>query len=133
MSPASTPTGPDADSSRKEVGIATFVMDLRVIVIESREFPPIDEFILRSLRLSIDTPRSIADFLGIDRRTVRSTLIELRRLELIELDPGTVQSEDDVRCHLTARGRDAVDSLERTDIREIPIPGVVCPASSASP
>jgi hypothetical protein len=109
----------------EEVGIATFVMDLRVIVIESREFPPIDEFILRSLRLSIDTLRSITDFLGLDRRTVRSTLIDLRRLELIELEPGTTENQDEVRCYLTARGRDAVDSLERTELREITIPHIV--------
>ena len=107
------------------VGIAVFVMDLRVIVIESREVPPVDEFLLRSLRLSIDTPQSITDFLGIDRRTVRSHLIELRRSELIELEPGPAESEDDVRCYLTARGREAADSLERAELREITIPGIV--------
>ena len=109
----------------EDVGIAVFVMDLRVIVIESREVPPVDEFLLRSLRLSIDTPQSISDFLGLDRRTVRSRLIELRRSELIELMPGPAESEDDVRCYLTAQGRNAADSLERTELREITIPGIV--------
>ena len=109
----------------EEVGITVFVMDLRVIVIESREVPPVDEFLLRSLRLSIDTPRSISDFLGLDPRTVRSRLIELRRSELIELVPGIAENEDDVRCYLTVQGRDAADSLERTELREITIPSIV--------
>jgi hypothetical protein len=109
----------------EEIGIAVFVMDLRVIVIESREVPPIEEFLLRSLRLSINTPRALSDFLGLDRRTVRSRLIEFRRSELIELEPGPVEAEDDVRCFLTARGRESADSLERAELREITIPGIV--------
>jgi hypothetical protein len=109
----------------EEVGIAVFVMDLRVIVIESRQVPPVDEFLLRSLRLSIDTPRSLSDFLGLDHRTVRSRLIELRRSELIELRPGLAESEDEVSCYLTTRGRDAVDSLERAELREITLHSIV--------
>ena len=38
----------------EEVGIAVFLMDLRIIVVKSREIPAIDEFLLRSLALSVE-------------------------------------------------------------------------------
>lgn len=106
----------------QEVGIAVFVMDLRVIVMESKDIPPIDEFLLRSLGLSIDTPQHLARFLGLDERTVENRLVELRRAELIEIASGS--TKDDVRCRLTAKGTAATDLLQRAELREITIPRV---------
>ena len=37
-----------------------------VIVVEPRDVPPIDEFLLRALRLSIERPGDLASFLGLD-------------------------------------------------------------------
>lgn len=108
----------------EEVGIAVFLMDLRIIVVESREIPPIDEFLLRSLALTVEQPGSLSEFLGLDRRTVHNRLVELRRCELIEVDSGPPGSPDGVRCRLTSRGRAATDSLERAELREVTLPGV---------
>ena len=107
----------------QEVGIAVFVLDLRVIVVESKDIPPIDEFLLRSLALAIERPPELATFLGLDERTVENRLVELRRAELIEIAGG--DTKDDVRCRLTTKGTAATDSLQRAELKEITIPRVV--------
>lgn len=76
----------------QEVGIAVYVMDLRVILIEPRDIPPVDEFLLRAIDLSVGFPSELSRFLGLDVRTVENRLVELRRAELIELDPAGTRS-----------------------------------------
>lgn len=98
-------------------------MDLRVIVMEPKEISPIDEFLLRSLGLAIERPQELAQFLGLDERTVENRLVELRRAELIEIVGGS--SKDDVRCRLTAKGLSVKDSLQRAELKEITIPRIV--------
>ncbi len=109
----------------EEVGITVYLMDLRIIVIDARELPPIDEFLLRAVGLSIASPDSLSNFLGLDHRTIHNRLVELRRTELIDLDPAPTNSSEGVKCRLTARGLDAVDSLERAELREVTLPSVV--------
>ncbi len=90
----------------QEVGIAVFVVDLRVIVVESKEIPPIDEFLLRSLALAIERPPELATFLGLDERTVENRLVELRRAELIEIaGRGQVHGRTDRRACTSRWGR----------------------------
>lgn len=107
----------------REVGIAVFVMDLRVIVVEPKDLPPVDEFLLRSLGLEIDTPDELANFLGLDVRTVENRLVELRRVELIELISGA--QPESVRCRLTSRGHAVTNTLHRAELREVTLPRVV--------
>jgi PLD-like domain len=107
----------------QEVGIAVFLMDLRVIVLDPKEIPPIDEFLLRSIGLQVEQPPELATFLGLDERTVENRLVELRRAELIEIAAG--RSKEDVRCRLTIKGKSATDSLQRAELKEITIPRVV--------
>jgi PLD-like domain len=109
--------------SAQEVGIAVFVLDLRVILIEPREVPPIDEFLLRAMSLSVGSPGELSNFLGLDLRTVQNRLVELRRGELIELEPAG--ADGDVHCHLTVKGRSATDSLHRAELSEVTLPRVV--------
>jgi hypothetical protein len=109
--------------SAQEVGIAVFVMDLRVILIEPREVPPIDEFLLRAMSLSVGSPGELSSFLGLDRRTVENRLVELRREELIELEP--VAADGGAHCRLTLKGRTATDSLHRAELSEVTLPRVV--------
>ncbi len=109
--------------SAKEVGIAVFVMDLRVILIEPREVPPIDEFLLRAMSLLVGAPDELSNFLGLDRRTVENRLVELRRNELIELEP--VGPDGGVHCRLTPKGRSATDLLHRAELTEVTLPHVI--------
>jgi hypothetical protein len=71
----------------QEVGIAIFVLDLQVVVVEAKDLSPIDEFLLRSLELGIDREDQLTHFLGLDQRTVRDRLIELSRSELVVGNP----------------------------------------------
>jgi hypothetical protein len=107
----------------QEVGIAVFVLDLRVVVVESKDVPPIDEFLLRSLAQAIERPSELAQFLGLDERTVENRLVELRRAELIEIAAG--DGPGDVRCRPTTKGATAAASLQRADLKEITIPRIV--------
>jgi hypothetical protein len=109
--------------SAQEVGIAVFVMDLRVILVEPKEIPPIDEFLLRAISFSVGDPKELSRFLGLDSRTVSNRLVELRRAELIELDP--IGPAGEVSCRLTIKGRSAADSLEHAELSEKTVPGVV--------
>jgi hypothetical protein len=106
----------------QEVGIAVYLMDLRVIIIEPRDIPPVDEFLLRAIDLTVGAPAELSRFLGLDSRTVDSRLVELRRAELIELDP--VNEAGAVRCRLTVKGKSATDSLQQTELSEVTLPQV---------
>jgi hypothetical protein len=109
--------------SAQEVGIAVFVMDLRVILIEAREVPPIDEFLLRAISLSVGSPEELSRLLGLDRRTIENRLVELRREELIEIEP--IGADGMVHCRLTIKGRSATDSLQQAELSEVTVPRVV--------
>jgi hypothetical protein len=100
----------------QEVAIAVFLMDVRVVLLKPRPIPPIDEFLLRGLSLSIDRPEALADLLGLDPRTVNNRLIELRRAELIDVDGQP--TNDDVQCSLTTKGQAVTKSLVQADYTE---------------
>lgn len=107
----------------QEVGIAVFLMDLRVVVMEAREVPPVDEFLLRALGLSVDSPEELASFLGLDARTVHNRMVELRRAELIDVE--SAGHGEGVRCQLTFKGKAATETLYRSALTEITLPGIV--------
>lgn len=106
----------------QEVGVAVYVMDLRVILIEPREIPPVDEFLLRAMGLSVGLPSELSRFLGLDLRTVENRLVELRRAELIELEP--VGTDGAARCRLTIKGKAATDTLQQAELSEVTLPRV---------
>jgi hypothetical protein len=106
----------------QEVGIAVYLMDLRIIIVEPRDIPPVDEFLLRAIDLSVGVPAELSRFLGLDSRTVDSRLVELRRAELIELDP--MDETGRVHCRLTIKGKSATDSLQQAVLSEVTLPQV---------
>jgi len=104
----------------QEVAITIFVMNVRVVLLKPRQIPPIDEFLLRGLSLSIDRPEMLADLLGIDPRTVHNRLVELRRAELIDVHGQP--ANNDVKCTLTTRGQEVTRTLVQTDCIEETFP-----------
>lgn len=109
----------------KAVGLSVFVLKVRAVVLEPRHVPPIEEFLLRFMSEGIDTPRALADLMGLNDRLVHSRLVELRRNELIDVDGGANTARGQIVCRLTDRGREAVHVLHRTVLQEITIPNVV--------
>lgn len=109
----------------KAVGISVFVLKVRALVIEPRELPPIEEFLLRFLAEGIETPRLLCDLMGIEYRLVESRLVELRRQELIDVNGSANTPRDLIRCQLTDKGREAAQMLRQTVMQDITVPNVV--------
>lgn len=105
------------------VGIAVFDMNIRALVLESHELPPLDEFTLRFMGEGIDTPGALSDFLGVEPELIRDRLIELRRQEFIEVLASS-NGTSETRLSLTKIGREKALSLGRTVMQEITIPHV---------
>src|SRR5947199_9774405 len=78
----------------KAVGIAVFSMSIRALAVEPRQIPPIDEFLLRFMLEDINSPQTLADLLGLDYEITQSRLIELRRLECIDVEHSPVPEEN---------------------------------------
>lgn len=107
----------------REVALPVFSMHLIVLVLEPRQVPPTEEFLLRLLQHGPETPAGLAALLGLDRRIVDDRLVELRRQELIDVLPEPSPTGA-VRCLLTERGTVASKSLSHQMMQEITIPGV---------
>ena len=107
------------------VGICVFALKLRVLVLESREVPPIEEFLLRFLSAGIDTPGVLSSLLGVELRLVERRLVELRRNELIDVSGDDKTPRDSVVCTLTDKGREAAHLLHRTVMQEVTLPNVM--------
>ncbi|MBW1796009.1 MAG: hypothetical protein JRJ38_16565 [Deltaproteobacteria bacterium] len=108
----------------KPVGIAVFSMNLRVLVLEPRTVPPIEEFILRFLLEGIDSLRVLSDLLGLSPDLVTNRLIDLRRNEFLDVEQSN-GSELDTRFILTERGQEVARSLRQNVMHEITLPNVV--------
>lgn len=108
----------------KAVGIAVFSMNLRVLSLEAREVPAIEEFVLRLLREGVDSPASLSQLLGIESEIIHSRLVDLRRNELIDVF-GSHMAEQGVKCVLTARGHEVAKSMKRDVMQEMTVPNVI--------
>jgi len=98
----------------KAVGISVFVLKVRALVLEPREVPPIEEFLLRFLAEGIETPKLLCELMGIEYRLVESRLVELRRQEVIDVQGDAETPRDQIRCQLTDKGREAAQMLRQT-------------------
>ncbi len=108
----------------REVGISVFAMNLNVLAIESRDIPPIEEFLLKFIYDGVGTIPLLSDLTGLDRDMVESRLIDLRRNELIN-----VISQDDnnneIKCVLTQQGKAAVKGLRSDTVQDLTIPNII--------
>lgn len=106
----------------REVGLAVFAMDVRVLAVEAREIPPIEEFVLRFMMEGVESIEALAQLLGLPGSLVNDRLVELRRKELI--DVVTVDGNG-AMCRLTERGRRAAVNLTESIMQELTIPNVI--------
>lgn len=109
----------------KAVGICVFALKLRAIVLEAREVPPIEEFVLRFLAAGIETPKDLCRLMGLELRLVERRLVELRRNELIDVLGDDQTPREAIRCQLTDKGREAAHVLQRTVMQEVTLPNVI--------
>ena len=109
----------------KAIGICVFALRLRAIVLEAREIPPIEEFVLRFLGVGIETPRDLSRLMGLELRLIERRLVELRRNELIDVFGDAQTPRDAIQCQLTDKGREAAHMLQRTVMQEVTLPNVI--------
>jgi hypothetical protein len=105
------------------VGIAVFAMNLRILTLESKDVPPVHEFVIKMLMEGIKSLSLLSDLLGLEADLVRSCLIDLRRQELIEVlsDDGS----NEVQCVLTLKGKEVATNLHQDFMQEMTVPNVI--------
>lgn len=93
-----------------EVALPIYKVTLRVLLLQHTPLTPMYEFVLKSIRLGIDTREEIAACLGIPAAMVEETLRALHQSEELEMVLG---SEGPERFMLTRRGEKTTTDLER--------------------
>ncbi len=109
--------------SYRGVGIAVFAMNVRILSIESRPVPPINEFIIRLMMEGVKSLSLLSDILGLDQDVIRSCLVDLRRQEIIEVL--TDNGSNEVQCVLTSRGKVVANSLRQSVMQEVTVPNLI--------
>lgn len=109
--------------SFRGVGLAVFSMNVRVLSLEPRTVPPLDEFILRLMQEDITSVSELTELLGVDESLIYSRLVELRRTEVIDVAPRS--TDENLTCVLTERGRQAAQNLKQSVMQEVTIPNVI--------
>lgn len=93
-----------------EVALPIYKLSLRVLLLQHTPLTPMFEFVLRAIRLGVNTADELAACLGIPERMIGDTLRGLHASEEIEIVHGQVGPE----CFkLTRRGEKTTSSLEQ--------------------
>lgn len=92
--------------SFKEAGLPIFVLKLRIQVLERKRMSPIEEAVLNAVRVGLDVPGSIYEFLGLPKAVLTPVLVTLNTAEMINYSRG---AEDvDAKVKLTTKGLNAL-------------------------
>lgn len=104
----------------KEVGLPFYKISVVTLFQVRKPIPPIEEFILKSINLGLESTESISNFLGLDSQTILDAMSNLRINENIDLLPN---QDGQQIWKITKKGeitlRDAVIIIP--DERTIPI------------
>jgi DNA-binding MarR family transcriptional regulator len=90
----------------KEAGLPVYVLQVRVLVKETRPLPPIETAVLRAVRAGLSTPAEIYGFLGMSERALVPVLAELNKKEFIQYSRAAGDAQASLK--LTSPGRNAV-------------------------
>jgi hypothetical protein len=93
------------------VGLPVYRLDVDASFLDAKRISPIDEFVLRSIDAGLRSAEEIQQFLGLDARIVKRSMVSLARSE----DIGLQASPGDARqvLRLTDRGRATVAEWQR--------------------
>ena len=100
------------------VGLPVYKLQVGVLAIEPKPIEPVDEFILRTLNLGINSFNDVTSFLGLDAVTVHNHLADLHRTDLIKVE----QNDSDSIVSLTPKGKSVSRELKANQIVELTIP-----------
>lgn len=106
--------------SYREVALPLFRLDCELLVLERKEVPPMQEFVLRAVEAGLREPRDIAGLLGIEESVVVGAAAELLRSDSLMLAP----DQDDRTNHLrlTKKGKQAAADAAQVQAVEVEVP-----------
>ncbi|MCT9810929.1 hypothetical protein N0K08_09805 [Acidovorax sp. Be4] len=90
----------------KEAGLPVYVLNVRLILKETRPLPPIETAVLRAMRAGLSAPHEIYSFLGLSERAMVPVLAELNKKEFIQYSKAAGDAHATLK--LTGPGRTAV-------------------------
>jgi len=90
-------------ASYGEVGLPFYRLRLRLAVLEHKELPPIQEFVLRAVEAGLVERGAIGEALGLSESLVSTTLIDLINEDALELGFDTPEGEETLKP--TGNGR----------------------------
>ncbi len=105
--------------SYREVALPLFKVELELLILEKKQLPPIEEYVLRAVSQGLTNTAEIAGFLGIEESIVRTTAAALLSSDNVKLGGGA-DGDRTHRLKLTSKGRDTateaalVQAVERT-------------------
>ena len=97
--------------SCREVGLPVYKLTVRAIIQESKDIPPIKEFILKAINLGFNSPDKISGFLGLEKFIVEDGLINLTRNDDVYLMPIDNNSREQT-LRLTPKGKETLQNLK---------------------
>jgi hypothetical protein len=103
--------------SYRVVALPLFKVDLEVLVLDRKQLPPIQEFVLRTVAGGFAEASDIAGFLGIEETVVRTAAAELLAGDDLVLAGGLTNRRH--RLKLTAKGQRTVNDVEQVQAIEV--------------
>lgn len=106
--------------SYRAVALPLFRIECDLLVLDSKEVPPIQEFVLRAVELGLTELPDVAGLLGIDESVVRGAAAELLRSDAMILSPSPSSGRHALR--LTSKGKQAAQDAQQTQAVEVTLP-----------
>ncbi len=107
--------------SYREVALPLFKVDLELLVLEKKQIPPIQEYVLRAVNAGLTDTADIAGLLGIDESIVRTASALLLSSDNLVLAGGG-SGDRAHRLTLTNKGRTTAAETEQTQAVEVSLP-----------
>jgi hypothetical protein len=101
----------------REVALPLFRVELELLVLDRKQLPPIQEYVLRAIAAGFVDTADIAGFLGIEETVVRGAAAELLATDDLVLAGDRLNRHH--RLQLTGKGRRTVSEAERVQAIEV--------------
>lgn len=107
--------------SYREIALPLFKVELELLILEKKQLPPIEEYVLRAVSQGLTDTADIAGLLGIEESIVRTTTAALLSTDNLKLGGGP----DGDRAHrlkLTSKGCDTATEAALVQAVEMTLP-----------
>ena len=99
-----------------EVGLPVYLLTVRASTLARKKISPIEEFVLKSVDLGLQTASEVASFLGLQERVVKGSLADLALSESLSL--AAVPGRHNQALRLTKKGQRSLELAETIEPEE---------------